>query len=210
VKSLNRAALAAWCMALAVSGQPARAQGRDHLTSAEREKLRDAQDPSARIKVYLAFEQERLDRIEQLGERPFNGSASDRLVGQYISITDEMKRWVQYQFDRNGDMRAGLRELVERGPQQLEELRRIERSSAPDAGRYRRSLKDAIADMTDAVDGGAQAFSDQEKKFGKLKRERKLEAQQIKARRKEAEKRNKEEKKLLKHLRKKDRSGETD
>ena len=208
---LSRPAALVLCgFALVLSAGPGRAQSRAHLTPAEREKLRNAQDPSERIKVYLAFAQQKLDRAADLSGRPGGASESTRLLGQYISITDEMKRWIQYQFDRNGDMRVGLKDLMEQGPQQIEALRKMEGPAAANGGDHHRALKDAIADMTDAVDGGAQALSDQEKKFGKLKQERKLEARQIKARRKEEEKKNKEEKKLLKRLRRKKRSGGAD
>ncbi len=192
---------------LALAG-PLKAQPRAHLTYAEVEKLRNAQDSSERIKVYLAFAQQRLDRAQEFGSQPAAGSQATRLLSEYISITDEMKRWIQYQYDHGGDMRAGLKALIEQGPRQIATLRHMQAalSTAPHAERH--ALRDAIADMTDAVDGGTQALSVQEKKFGKLKQERKLEAREIKARRKAEEKRNKEEKKLLKRLRQKHSSDE--
>lgn len=201
-----RSQIAVWgySVALALSPGLARAQHRAHLTSSEREKLRDAQNPSKRIEVYLSLAQQKLDQAQQPGRAP--GSA--RLLNDYISITDEMKHWIQYQYDHRGDMRAGLKNLVEQGPQQIEQLRHLQASTPASARNVRRALREAIADMTDGVDGGAKALSDQEKVFGKLKQERKLEAREIKARRKEAEKEQKRERKLLKRLRKKHPTGE--
>ncbi len=192
-------------MALAFTASFVRAQHRAHLTSAEREQLRDAQDPSKRIKVYLDFAQQKLDLAKQLGAGP----PSARLLSDYISVTDEMKRWIQYQYDRRGDMRAGLKDLVEQGPEQIEQLRRLEAATPASARAERHALRDAIADMTDAVDGGVKALEDQEKTFGKRKQERKLEAREIKARRKQDEKEEKKERKLLKRLRKKNPSAES-
>lgn len=175
----------------------ARAQDHAYLTSSEVEKLRDAQDPSERIKVYLAFEQDRLNRMEAAVES--NGDVRvglDELLDQYISIDNELKDWIQYQYDHDGDMRKGLRSLLDRGPKQLEILRHIQSSPGPEAKENESSLHDAIADMDDTLDGATQALAVQQKKFPEMKQAAKADARELKKERKEQAKLNRKERKM--------------
>jgi hypothetical protein len=199
----KRIAIAGFAGLLFLGPRLARAQQTDYLTGPEQDKLRDAQDPSERIKVYLDFQQSRLDvmeglRMQQPGLDQNPGSDFGESLREYISITDEMKDWISDQFQRHGDMRKGLRDLLERGPHQVEELRHLEAESAK--GGDDAQIQTAIEDMTDAIDGSAKALSDQQKEFGELKKQGKLDAKQIKENRKEQEKRLKKEEKLRKRL----------
>ncbi len=187
---------------------PGRAQQTAYLTGPEVEALRDAQDPSQRIKVYLDFSQDRLNQMDNLrAQQPTldegPGSEFRRLLSQYVSITDEMKDWISDQYQRDADMRKGLKDLIERGPKEVEVLQRLQGGSGEGAQRADERIKDAIADTSDAVDGGTKALSEQIKKFGELERDKKAEEKKIKEQRKEQEKRQKEEEKLRKRMDKK-------
>jgi hypothetical protein len=127
-----------------------------------------------------------------------NGAYIDHLLDQYISLMDDLKNWIQDQYDRRGDMRKGLRKVLETGPKQLDELRHIQESPDAYAADYAKSLRDAKDNLTDALDGATKALGDQVKMFGELKRDEKAEAQSEKERIKEEKKRSKEEEKLKK------------
>jgi hypothetical protein len=200
------AGLAAWVW------NPAQIQGaqspkRAALSNDEEDKLREEQDPARRIDLYLAFAQDRLSRFEIFRQKPddprYNtGKYLDEMMGQYIALNDELKDWIDDQFERGGDMRSGLTKLVQVGPQQLEQLRHIQQASDPRSSVYGHSVQDAIDDLTDTIDGGTKALAEQIKKFGQLKKDEKADARAEKERAKEAEKREKEEKKLQKKERK--------
>jgi len=175
----------------------------DYLSEEEVNQLREAQDPSQRIETYLAFAQIRLARFDDFRNRPPNPDYDvpgylETQLDQYIRITDALKDWIEDHYDRRDDMRAGLKKVMEMGPHQLEQLRRFEQSSDPYAAGYRRSLSDAIDDFSDALDGASKALSEQSKLYGELKREAKVDAQTIKDRQKEEQKRSKGEEKLRK------------
>ena len=111
-------------MPLAAPAMAAWLQKPDYLSDEEEDKIREAQDPSERIEVYLALAQNRLDRIEEFRSKPMdpqydNGAYIDHLLDEYISLTDDLKNWIQDQYDRRGDMRKGLRKVLEMGPKQL-------------------------------------------------------------------------------------------
>jgi len=182
-------------------------QGKDILSDAEDEKIREAQDPSDRIDVYIEFAQARLERVDDYRQRPADpaydiGAFLDKMTGQYVALIDELKNWIQDKYDRQFDMRRGLRKLLEAGPQQLQRLRHIQESPGPYAADFRKSLNDAIEDVSDTLDGATKALADQEKKFGQLKQQEKADARTAKEREKETKKRAKEEKKLRKKERK--------
>jgi hypothetical protein len=194
-------------MSLSASAATAQAQKPDYVSDEEEDKIRDAQEPSERIEVYLTLAQTRLDRIEEFRSKPMdpqydNGAYIDRLLDEYISLTDDLKNWIQDQYDRRGDMRKGLQKVLEVGPKQLNGLRRIQESPDPYAADYAKSLRDAKDDFADALDGATKALGDQVKMFGELKRDEKAEAQAEKERLKEEKKRSKEEEKLRKKERK--------
>ena len=179
----------------------------DVLTPDEADQLREQQDPGRRIDLYLDFAQARLDlfetfRLKQHDPKYDNGGYLDKVLAQYIAINGDLKDWIEDQYERQGDMRRGLRNLLQRGPKQLEELHHFQQTPDEYAGDYKVNLKDAIDNLSDALDGGTQALAAQEKQFGELKREAKEDARASKERIKEAKKRAKEEKKLQKKERK--------
>jgi hypothetical protein len=199
----------------ALSAGPLTAQTGATLSQEEEDKVRETQDPGERIVVYLDLLQVRLERFDSFRHKPDDpkydhaGYLQD-LLAEYISLNEEMKNWIEYHYEHTGDMRGGLRTLLERAPQQLTTLRGIRESSDPYSGQYGDSLRDAIDQLADTLDGATKAFADQTKKFGELKQQEKEEKRLVKERAKEENKRTKEEKKLRKRQGKKGRvPGET-
>jgi hypothetical protein len=197
--AVGLAAVLAVSSALSISAQKG-----DFLSDEEEDALRDAQEPGRRIEVYLNLEQARLIKMDEMRDQP-NGVAV--LMSEYLWLCQEMKNWIEYQYEHHGDMREGLRALLQSGPLQLEQLRRMrERPEAADAP-YAIDLQDSINSMTDALDGTTQALTDQQKLFGELKRQEKADARATKDRLKEEKKRNKQEEKLRKRM---DRQAKSD
>ena len=203
---LRALVVTAVCLVLLHAAQ-ARAQNGDFLSDEEEDLLRDAQDPGLRIAVYLKLEQGRLDEIPDARSSPDKVHV---LLSQYLSLNDEMMDWIQNAYDHHGDMRKGLRALLDVGPQQLDQLKQIRMWPETAGSVYELDLRDAIDSMTDALNGGTKAFADQQKMFGKLKRERKLSAQETKERIKEEKKRNKEEERLRKKMERESKSDDGD
>ena len=85
------------------------AQSGDYLSDEELDKVREAQEPSARIEAYLSFAQARVERIDQYRIKPVDpnydiGGYIDKQLDQYVRITDELKNWIQDQYERHGDI----------------------------------------------------------------------------------------------------------
>jgi hypothetical protein len=212
---LHSRLLVLFLVALALPATALRGQTGANLDEDEQDKLREAQEPAERIGVYLDLLQTRLDRFETHRRNPADprydtGSYLDDQLVDFIALNDELKNWIELQFERGGDMRPGLRALLERGARQLTELRGVQQSPGPLASQFGDSLRDAIDQLSDTLDGATKALAEQEKKFGQLKREEKAEVKASKERLKEERQRTKQEKKLRKQQRKAKVPGEID
>lgn len=189
------------------------AQQKASLSESEVDKLRDTQDPGERIKLYIDFMQTRLLTFENYRSRPVDpqyrvGKFLNEVLGQYVDLDDELKSWIQFQYSRDGDMRGGLRDLLDRAPHQLEELKHAQQTPDPYAAKYAENLANAIADLEDTLDGATTAYSGQVKKFGELKQAQKEEKKAAQSEAKEEKKRIREEQKLRKKEQKSQRNSE--
>jgi hypothetical protein len=203
MKPRYRAAVIGIFVLASFAGARLRAQQGAYLSDDEADELRDAQDPSLRIEVYLKLEESRLDQMDGLRDEP---AKLRILLSQFVSINEEMKDWIQDQYDHHGDMRQGLRSLLEHGPQQLELLKQIHKWPGASDAEYASNLHEAIDSVTDGLNGATQALTDQQKMFGVLKREEKADAKATRERIKEEKKRNKEEEKLRKRMERQSKS----
>ena len=184
----------------------ARAQKGDFLTGDEEDKLREAQAPSDRIEVYVDLVQARLDRLDKYRREPANSPYDietflNKQLDEYLSLNEELRNWIEEQAGRHGDMRRGLRKLLESYAKQLEQLRGIRQAPGAYASAYASSLQDALRDVTDLLDGATRALADQQKQFAESKEQEKAATRLSKERLKEEEKRTKEENKLRKQPR---------
>ncbi|MGH9378487.1 MAG: hypothetical protein ACRD1I_06790 [Terriglobia bacterium] len=199
----HRALILALVLA-AISAAGARAQQqRAALSATEVDKLRDTQDPTERIKVYLGLMQARLTTFESYRSRPADpqyrtGKFLNEVLGQYIDLDDELKDWIQFQYNRSGDMRGGLHALLDRAPHQLQELQHAQQTPDPFVAKYSDTLQDAVADLEDTLNGATSALNSQEKKLGELKRNEKVAKKASQSEIKEEKKRIKEEEKIRK------------
>lgn len=180
-----------------------KAQQKASLSESEVAKLRDTQDPGARIKVYVDFMQTRLLTFENYRSRPLDpqyrmGKFLNEVLAQYVDLDDELKDWIQFQYNRDGDMRSGLRDLLDRAPRQLEELKHAQQTPDPYAAKYSEKLANSIADLEDTLDGATTAYGGQVKKFGELKQAEKEEKKAAQSETAKEKKRIKEEQKLRK------------
>lgn len=175
------------------------------LTQEEEDKLRDAQDPSDRIGIYLELAGERLERFNAMraappdpGDPSYRAQTLSRLLSQYIALDDELKNWIEDQYDTDHDMRKGLRNLINLAPQQLVLLTQAGQGPDRFGADYRQEAADAVTDMNDTLNGATRALADQEKKYGALKREEQQDARSAKVAAQEEKKQEKAERKLRK------------
>lgn len=138
---------------LAVSAGTAFAQ-RDFLTSDEVEKVREAQEPNARLKLYILFAKQRLDQLQRLLEKDRKGRslAARELLEDYGKIIDAIDTVSGDALKRKVDVAAGSAAAVEAEKRFLGQLQKIRDKAPADLDLYSVALTDAIETTSDSVE----------------------------------------------------------
>lgn len=130
------------------------AQDRDFLSSDEVDRVRLAQDPNDRIKLYLEFAKKRIELVDQLLAR--------NKAGRSILIHDALDDYAQIieAIDTVGDdalrrklpIDRGMSDVVKAEGGFLTTLNKIEPSDPDDLSRYQFVLQTAIDTTSDSLD----------------------------------------------------------
>jgi hypothetical protein len=166
---------------------PALAQ-KDFLTENEIEKVREAQLPNDRLKLYALFARQRLDQLQRLLEREKKGRslAARELLEDYSSIIDAIDTVSDDALKRGVDITAGTVDVIGSEKRFLEQLRKIQDRNPADLDLYEVALKEAIASTSDSIDlakedpGGRGAKLSAEDKKAKEEAEQALAAEDSK------------------------------
>src|SRR5580704_5630679 len=134
-------------------GFPAQAQ-KDFLTSDEIEKVREAQLPNDRLKLYALFARQRLDQLQRLLEKEKKGRslAARELLEDYASIIDAIDTVSDDALKRGIDITEGTVAVAESEKRFLGQLQKIQDRNPADVDLYAVALKEAIAGTSDSID----------------------------------------------------------
>jgi hypothetical protein len=180
------------------------AQDRDFLTPNEADQVREVQEPSERLQLYIHFAKQRMDLAEQYlakdqpGRSIFIHNALEdysRIIEAIDSVSDDALRH-KLAIDK------GLISVIAAEKDFLEQLKKIEDSNPRDLGRYKFALDDAIDTTSDSRD---LALSDSTKRSAELAasdarekkgRESVMTTKEISERKKAAEQQDEQKKKV--------------
>ncbi len=131
---------------------PAMAQ-REFLTNDEIDKIREAQDPNLRLKIYLVFAKQRLDQLQQQITKDKKGRSLTvrQLLEDYGQIIDAIDTVSDDALKRKVDVSPGVAEVSEGEKKFLAQLRKIEDGHPHDLDMYEVSLKNAIETTSDSI-----------------------------------------------------------
>src|SRR5580658_5794719 len=173
--------------AILITQLPAFAE-KDFLTTDEIEKVREAQVPSERLKLYTLFARQRLDQLQRLLEKEKKGRslAARELLEDYASIIDAIDTVSDDALKRGVDITAGTVEVIGSEKRFLGQLEKIQERNPADLDLYEVALKEAIASTSDSIDlakedaGGRGAKLSAEDKKAKEEAEQALAAEDAK------------------------------
>lgn len=127
----------------------------DFLNPDEADKVRDAQDPNERVKLFLDFAGDRLKKLQyelQLkSPQMHKNEILNGLLGGYAGCIDEAADRIQEGRETNPNMRLSIKDMQKRGKEYLEALQKIEGAGGPELIRFKDSLDDAIEGTQDAL-----------------------------------------------------------
>ena len=127
----------------------------DFLSPAEADKVRDAQDPNERVKLFLDFAADRLKKLQyelQLkSPQMHKDELLNGLLSAYAGCIDEAADRIQEGRETNPNMRAAIKDMQKRGKEYLESLQKIEGAGGPELSAFKAMLDDAIEGTQDAL-----------------------------------------------------------
>jgi hypothetical protein len=140
-------------LVLALLCVPAAAQ-RDFLTSDETDQVREAQEPNARLQLYLHFARQRIDQVKSLmaSGKPGRSALIHDLLEDYTNILDAIDTVSDDALKHHKDIAIGTKEIAKTEPEMLKTLESIQESAPKDMARYDFVLKQAIGSTQDSME----------------------------------------------------------
>ena len=147
---------------IAAAGSPAFAQKKDYLTESESDKIRDAETPSERIKLFISFAADRIKKLQYEFAHPGELHRNERinaLINAYAGCVDDGSDLIQLGVEKQQDIRDAIKEMQSRAPEFLAYLKELSakgRAVEP----YKENLDDAIDATNDAIRDAAEAIKE--------------------------------------------------
>lgn len=134
------------------------AQQKDYLTTLEADKIRDAETPNERIKLFLNFADDRLKKFQYELEHPSSnrhGDMLNSLLNAYVGCVDDAADLIQLGLEKQDNIRQGIDLMTSRTKDFLVVLEKLSAE-----GSEREIYKD---NLDDAIEGTRDAMNDAEK-----------------------------------------------
>ncbi len=142
-------------------GRPASAQRpeKDYLSGIEADKIRDAETPNERIKLFLEFAQDRLKKFQYELEHPSPNKHTEMLnylMNSYIGCVDDAADIIQVGLEHQDNIREGVDLMATRTKEFLPILEKY-KAGGPELELYKDNLDDAIEGTQDAMSDAEKA-----------------------------------------------------
>jgi hypothetical protein len=127
---------------------------RDFLTSDEVEKVREAQEPNERMKLYVLLARQRLDQLQRLLEKDKKGRSLTvrELLEDYVNILDALDTVADDALKRGADVALGATAVRDAENRFLAQLQKIKDRNPTDLDMYSVALTEAVAATSDSLE----------------------------------------------------------
>ncbi len=160
---------------------------KDFLTADEVDQVREAQEPNARLKLYLTFAQQRLDQVQSLvkDQKPGRAGMIHDLLEQYNSIIDAIDTVSDDALQRKLAIDLGMKEVTKYEAGFLPVLEGIRDSNPKDLSRYEFMLTQAIESTRDSLETSKEDLGKRSNQVADREQREKKELQDLRAKSKE-------------------------
>lgn len=161
---------------LCIFASGAFAQTRDFLTADEVDQVREAQEPNARLKLYVEFARQRMALLQQYlsKEKPGRSALIHDTLEEYTHIIEAIDTVSDDALQHKADLTLGMKAVTAAEGEMLATLQKIEDSAPKDLTRYDFVLKNAIDTTSDSKDLSEEDLT---KRSGALAEQNKKEAE---------------------------------
>jgi hypothetical protein len=137
-----------------VRGAHALPQKKEYLTQTEADKIRDAETPAERIRIFVTFAEDRLKKFQyELGRTVPERRRSEILNGLmngYAGCVDDAADQIAIAREKQADIRASLKLMKLKSQQFLDVLEKLDQGG-PEFDTYKDTLEDAVEATKDAL-----------------------------------------------------------
>ncbi len=127
-------------------------QQKDYLSAIEADKIRDAESPNERIRLFLTFAEDRLKKFQYELAHPLpnrHAEILNALLNAYSGCVDDAADLIQLGKEKQQNVRQGIDLMIARSKEFLAILERLT-SDGPERELYKDNLDDAIEGTRDA------------------------------------------------------------
>lgn len=148
-----------WALAATLTVGARAAQQKDYLSALEADKIRDAETPNDRIKLFLTFADDRLKKFQYELAHPSANRHADMLnsmLNAYVGCVDDASDLIQLGIEKQENIRQGIDLMASRTKDFLVILEKLSTDGA-DLELYKDNLDDAIEGTRDAINDAEKA-----------------------------------------------------
>jgi hypothetical protein len=134
---------------------------KDYLSDLESDKIRDAETPNERVKLFLTFAEDRLKKFQYELEHPSANKHREMLnylMNSYGGCVDDAADQIQLSLEKQENIRQAIELMGTKGKEFLTVLQKLQ-SQGPELEIYKDNLDDAIEGTQDAINEAEQAKS---------------------------------------------------
>jgi hypothetical protein len=132
---------------------------KDYLSGVEEDKIRDAETPNERIKLFLEFAQDRLKKFQYELEHPSPNKHTEMLnylMNSYGGCVDDAADLIQLGLEKQDNIRQGIDLMAAKAKEFLVVLQKYA-AEGPELEIYKENLDDAIEGTQDALNEAEKA-----------------------------------------------------
>ena len=132
---------------------------KDYLSGYEADKIRDAETPNEKIKLFIQFADDRLKKFQYELEHPSQTNHTQQLnylMNSYVGCVDDAADLMEEAAQKQQNVRAGVDLIAGKAKEFLEILKRIQ-AEGKENEVYKDNLDDAIEGTQDAINDAEKA-----------------------------------------------------